>query len=208
MGAARELWARNEDLARRCLDHPFVRGLGDGDLAEARYRRFIAQDAFFLDAFARAYALGVARAPDRRSMRDLHALLSGVFEEQRLHERVAAASGIDLGAVRPLPATAAYTDFLVAAAFRASLGELLAAMAPCMRLYRFLGEELARRPHGDAYGPWIATYAGTEYGELVATIEGLLDRHATGSAREGESYRRALELEHRFFEAAWGADER
>jgi thiaminase/transcriptional activator TenA len=203
-GASQRLWSASGDLAVACLDHPFVRSLRDGTLSGERYRGFLGQDAFFLDAFARAYACGVSRAPDRRVMRALHALQCGALEEQRLHERVAAEAGIDLGTVLPLPATRAYTDFLVATAFGDTLGELLAAMAPCMRLYRFLGEQLsAPGASAPTYRAWIDSYASAEYGNLVTTIEALLDEHATGSRRETNRYRWAMELEYRFFDAAW-----
>jgi thiaminase/transcriptional activator TenA len=205
-GTAERLWRDSRDVALACLDHPFVRGLRDGSLDAARYRRYLAQDAFFLDAFARAYACGVACAPDRRAMRALHALQAGAIEEQRLHEGVAAEAGIDLAAVEPLPATRAYTDFLLAVAFGGGpLGELLAAMTPCMRLYRFLGTELAGQPGADTYRVWIDAYAGADFGRLCSAIEGLLDEHATGSRREALNYRHAMALERAFFDSAWSA---
>ena len=50
------LWQENQDLAQACLHHPFVAGLGDGSLDQSAFERYVAQDAFFLLAFARAYA--------------------------------------------------------------------------------------------------------------------------------------------------------
>ena len=202
---AAELWSWNREIASRCLGHPFVRGLSDGSLPDEGYSLYIAQDAFFLDAFARAYAVGVARSPHREAMRSFHALQCGVFEEQKLHESVAAERGIDLAQVRPLAATRAYTDFLIAIAFQGSLGELLAAMTPCMRLYCFLGVELAREGGADTYGDWIEAYAGEEFGDLVVTIEELFNRYALRSEPEAENYRLAMELEFSFFDSAWNA---
>ncbi len=51
------LWKLNADIAKRCLEHPFVRGLGDGTLDRQAFRRYVAQDTFFLRAFLQAYAL-------------------------------------------------------------------------------------------------------------------------------------------------------
>jgi len=56
------LWQQNVRLAEVCLHHPFVRGLADGTLDPEAFRRYVAQDAFFLNAFARAYALAAARS--------------------------------------------------------------------------------------------------------------------------------------------------
>ena len=63
----RALWARNAGLAEACLRSRFVRGLADGTLAPEAFRRYVAQDAFFLRAFFSAYAL--AAAPRLRTHR-------------------------------------------------------------------------------------------------------------------------------------------
>ena len=56
MSLARTLWQANQDWAARILAHRFVTGLGDGTLATASFKSYVAQDAYFLDAFARAVA--------------------------------------------------------------------------------------------------------------------------------------------------------
>ena len=202
---SQQLWTDSQDLAESCLRHPFLRGLGDGTLSRERYSKFIAQDAYFLDVFARAYAAGVFRAPDHEGRRSWHELQSGVFEELKLHAATAADLGIDLTQVTPLDATQAYTDFLLANAITGTLGELAAAMAPCMRLYHFLGVRLAQEegPPSNPYAHWIETYAASEMAQLVDKVEQLVDRYGEGTAAERGCYRRAMQLEHGFFDEAW-----
>ncbi len=201
---SQQLWDGSIEIAGSCLRHPFVRGLADGTLPPQRYAKFIAQDAFFLDVFARAYAAGVFRAPDREGRRVWHELQGGVFEELKLHAAASEDLGIDLAQVTPLQATRAYTEFLLANAFGGTLGELVASMAPCMRLYYYLGSCLAdegRAPH--AYTSWIETYSGSGFAELVDSIEGLLDRYGEGTEQERDRYRQAMLLEHGFFSESW-----
>jgi thiaminase (transcriptional activator TenA) len=206
MPLAAELWAGSRVIAERCLAHPFVRGIADGSLDPERYRGFIVQDVYFLEAFARGYAHCLARAPDREGLYDFHRLLDGVFEELELHRGVAERLGIDLARVHPAPATLDYTRFIERAVVAGvTVGETLAAMTPCMRLYAYLGAELGRAPlpADHPYRDWIEAYAGGEFQALAALIESLLDRYSAGSAREREHYLRAMELEHAFFEAGW-----
>jgi hypothetical protein len=47
------LWQQNAGWAAACLRHPLVRGLADGTLDPEAFRRYVAQDAFFLNTFAR-----------------------------------------------------------------------------------------------------------------------------------------------------------
>ncbi len=51
---AKELWKLNRDTADACLVHPFVQGIGSGELSRERFRVYVAQDAYVLEAFARA----------------------------------------------------------------------------------------------------------------------------------------------------------
>lgn len=78
-------WQHNARVADECLCHPFVRGLADGTLEPETFRRYVAQDAFFLNAFARAYAFAVARSQDMATFTHLCELLNGVLRELQLH---------------------------------------------------------------------------------------------------------------------------
>ena len=201
-GLAARLWTANGDLASAALAHPFVTGIADGTLPRDRFTGYVAQDAYFLEAFARAYALGVAHSRDRAALEAFADLLAGVREELRLHDGYAAREGIDLGAVQPAAATLAYTDFLLAAASLEGLGVMCAAMTPCMRLYAHLGRSLAGRS-ADRYSEWVTTYADPAFEELAAGLERLLDRHADETPDVVRAYRRAMTLELGFFDAAW-----
>ena len=203
MSLARKLWAANADLAEAALRHRFVRGLGDGSLRLESFRSYVAQDAFFLESFARAYALALARSQDPRGMRDFAQLVSGVIEELELHEDYAERWGVSLEGVEPVEATLAYTDFLLATASLGGVGEICAAMTPCMRLYAYLGQSLAAEGYdGDnPYSGWIRTYADPGFEALAAKLEALLDRYATEKPAVRSVYRRAMALEVAFFEA-------
>ena len=110
--AAADLWRRSRDLADACLEHPFVQGIASGELPLERFRVYVAQDAYFLEAFARGYALALARCPDREGIGVLKDLLVGVFEELQLHQGYAERWGISLSP-EPLSATSAYCEFLL-----------------------------------------------------------------------------------------------
>jgi len=202
MSLAAELWTANADLAAEALAHPFVTGVGDGTLPRAVFTGYVAQDAFFLESFARAYAVGIAHSPDRATLDTFADLLAGVREELALHAGYAARWGIDLVGVDPLPATLAYTDFLLSTAFLGGITLTAAAMTPCVRLYAHLGRSLSAETAGD-YAEWVTTYADPGFEELAVTLERLLDQHASDVPAVRTAYRRAMQLEVGFFEAAW-----
>ncbi len=203
--AAADLWRRNRDLADACLEHPFVQGIASGELPLERFRVYVAQDAYFLEAFARGYALALARCPDREGIGVLKDLLVGVFEELQLHQGYAERWGISLSP-EPLPATSAYCDFLLSTASLEPSGHTVAAMTPCMRLYAFLGQQLSSKLDPESpYREWVETYSGAEVEALASRLEELLGRYGGDPERLAWLYRRAMELELAFFQAAWEA---
>jgi len=196
------LWDSCRDLAQACLDHPFVRGLADGTLDPAVFRDYVAQDAFYLRAFVKAYALALARCDEPAAAQAFHELIGGALQEIAMHRDYARTLGLDLDAVRPNAACLAYTDFLLATAWGRSLGEILAAMTPCMRLYAWLGQNLAAYAVPEnPYRRWIETYSAPEFDRLAARIESLLDACAADSQEIRDAYRYAMECELRFFSA-------
>lgn len=206
----RTLWVRNADLAEACLRSRFVRGLADGTLEPEAFRRYVAQDAFFLRAFFGAYAVAAARAAaaDRMEVaRRLHALMQGVLDELELHQAYAERLDIDLDDVTPNAAATGYTEFLARKAWHAEAGEILAAMTPCMRLYAWLGQRLqAGGDHTEnPYREWIETYASPDFEGLAAELEALLDDLAADMPeRAAEAYAEAMRHELAFFEAFGG----
>lgn len=201
MSLARTLWEANTDLAERILAHGFVRGLGDGSLPIDSFKGYVAQDAYFLEAFARAYAFCLAYSTSREDIQSFADLIAGVREELELHKGYAQRWQVELAGVTPIAATSAYTGFLLETAKLGDLGLTIAAMTPCMRLYAFLGRSLAKRKVAPLYEEWIKTYADPSFEALAARLEELLDRHATDSAPVRGNYRRAMELEYGFFDA-------
>ena len=204
MTISRQLWEANQDLVQASLNHPFVAGIANGTLEQQKFAYYVGQDAFFLEAFARAYSIAAAKASDFGGFTIFHNLANGVLEEMRLHESYAARWGVDLRSVEPGAATRRYTDFLLSTAWGADVGLTAAAMSPCMRLYAFLGEQLARNGiPNHQYADWIQTYSSPDFTPLAQTLESLVESYASDTALVRSTYRYAMLCEQDFFQAAW-----
>lgn len=196
------LWHRNRVLAEAALEHPFVRGIASGELPRARFAYYVGQDAAFLDAFCRAYALALAKSPDRDGLIAFRELLNAAAAELCLHQGYAARWDVDLHPV-PDPATSAYTTFLLAVAALEPVGHIAAAMTPCMRLYAYLGQQLVAQTKPESpYREWVMTYSSEQFEALARQLEVLLDRYGGDHDRLAVLYHQSMELELRFFDAA------
>ena len=201
------------DLWRQSLEHPLVRGLGDGTLAPSHFRYFIQQDAVYLLDFSRVLAMAAARAASRSDERTLlkHAL--SVHEvEQALHEDLAPRLGLEAAVLTGTPpgaVTTAYTDHLLRHAWASSAATVMAAVLPCYWLYRDVGQALAGDlPAHEEYQAWILTYAGDTYGEAVAEVLEMEERLVADAGADerpasARAFSASLRYEWLFWEQAW-----
>lgn len=204
MTISEELWQFNQDLAQACLEHPFVQGIATGTLDRAKFAYYVGQDAFFLEAFARAYSIAAAKATDWEAFNVFHSLSGGVLEELKLHEGYATEWGVDLRHVEPGIATRRYTDFLLATAWSSEASLITVAMTPCLRLYCFLGQQLAHNGIPEhQYANWIRTYSDRDFEQLAQKLEALADQYTKMTASVKSIYRYAMLCERDFFQAAW-----
>ncbi|MEL6813358.1 MAG: TenA family protein [Cyanobacteria bacterium J06598_3] len=204
MSLSTKLWQANQDLIEASLNNPFVQGIGDGSLPKEKFAYYVGQDAFFLEAFARAYSVAAAKAQDWESFQTFHTLADGVLQELNLHKSYAQSWQVDITTVEPGTTTRQYTDFLLATAWSQPVGITAVAMSPCMRLYAYLGQQLAQDGiPTHAYTDWITTYSSDDFEPLAQQLEALVDEHSPDTALTRSTYRYAMTCERDFFQAAW-----
>ncbi|MFO8174061.1 MAG: thiaminase II [Longimicrobiales bacterium] len=209
-----ELYAAAEPIWAAQMEHPFVRGLGDGSLKEDLFKRWVLQDYRYLKEFARVFAWAAAKADRLASMSWYAGVLDLTLNtEMELHRQYAGRFGLtaqDLEEEPMWPTTRAYTDFLVRTAADGDMLELLAALLPCAWGYVYLARRLAQGnpPEDQRYADWINQYASEEFARAADWLRDELDRLAEGITREKKL--RLLEIflvssryEWRFWEMCW-----
>jgi thiaminase/transcriptional activator TenA len=177
------------------LEHPFVRGVGDGSLDLARFRHWVRQDYRFLVEYCRLFGLAAARAPDLDTLTRFADLLQATARtEMALHRAYAAELGIapdELEREPMAPTTRAYTDFLVRVAATGDFAELAAGL-----------------PTEPRYAKWVRMYADAEFAALAAWCRALVDRLAAGAddatrRRMEDAFLTSSRYEYLFWEMAW-----
>lgn len=209
------LLAGSETVRLAVLQHPFVKGIGDGSLPLERFRYYVMQDYVYLIDYARVLALGSARAPNLEDMAWFARLLDETLNtEMSLHVGYCARLGIteqELKGTRPGPTTVAYTRFLLSTAYQGTFGELAASLMPCQWGYWEIGDHLARQgePEGQPlYCEWIRMYSSPEFQKLAEDLRGIVDMAAdrAGAAERVDmerAYTTALRHEYLFWNAAY-----
>ncbi len=198
-----KLWESNFHLASLSLNTKFVQGIKNGDLPKKIFKEYLAQDYFFLESFARAYGSAVSKSRDKKTIKILSGLLSGVSEELILHEHYAEEWNIDLTTNSIEVATKKYTSFLEEVSINLGLIEIMSAMTPCMRLYCWLGKKLVNMTSNNPYEKWILTYSDQSFDNLANSLENLINEYKDcyDINQVNFLYKKAMELELEFFKA-------
>jgi thiaminase/transcriptional activator TenA len=209
-----ELRAAADPIWRAQIDHPFVRGIGNGSLPVKRLAFWVRQDYLFLIEYCRVFALGAARAPDFETLTKfadlLHETAHGEMELHRAYAREFGIEPAQLEAEAAGETTRAYTDFLIRVAATGEFAELAAALLPCMWAFSDIGLALQAkaRPADPRYARWIDMYADPEFAGLAQWCRRLVDDLAerTGfemRSRMREAFLTSVRYELAFWDMAW-----
>src|ERR1700737_1669021 len=192
------------------LDHPFVRGIGDGTVDMVRFKRWVRQDYRFLVEYCRLFAIAAARAPDLATLVSFADLLrSTATTEMNLHRTYAAQFGItddELEAEEMAPVTRAYTDFLLGAATLGAFCGVASRLLPCIWGFSEIGQRLAERgrPGEPRCAAWIDAYADPAFARLAGWCRNLVNRLAEDSGPvPRERMREAFVTSSRYELAFW-----
>jgi thiaminase/transcriptional activator TenA len=194
--------------------HPFVLGIGRGDLAPARFRHWVRQDYLFLIDYARLLSLASARAPDVDTAARMAELAHATLHtEMSLHRSYAKTVGVSEAALErevKAPACQAYTDFLLRTAALGTYGELVAALLPCMWGFSEVGQRLKSRglPPPGPHHEWVEQYASEEFAQQAAWCRDVVDGAARGAPRAElrrmeQSFLTSSRYELAFWDMAW-----
>jgi thiaminase/transcriptional activator TenA len=173
--------------------HQFVLLLAAGDLPEACFRRYLVQDYLFLLHFARAWGLAVYKSDTLPEMRRAQRLVAATLDvEIGLHIEYCRGWGISeaaLAAASEMPATIAYTRYVLDRGLAGDRLDLEVALAPCAIGYAVIAAERMADPQtcldGNPYREWLEMYAGSDYQSLAREAEAALDEQFDRRSGEG-----------------------
>ncbi|WP_277674449.1 thiaminase II [Piscibacillus halophilus] len=191
------LWKRVDTIWNSYLDHPFVKGLGEGWLEKNKFKHWLKQDYVYLIEYSRLLALGSVKAKDLETMTTFAKLLYNTLEvEMDLHREYASQFGItpkELEETEPGATMTAYTSYMLNVSHRGGVEHVMASLLTCAWSYNFIGKELANWPGSvdhEFYGHWVQMYSSEEFTKLTEECKDLMNQLA-----EGKPERELVELE-------------
>ncbi|WP_129667326.1 TenA family protein [Phytoactinopolyspora endophytica] len=213
MGFSADAWERAKPWYDAILEHPFVRGLGDGTLDREVFLRYIVDDAHYLARYSRALATTAARWPEPEGAASIARFAAGAVDAERmLHASLLSEAGVDVDKLKsePTPTCLAYVHTLLADASVKPAPVALAGLLPCFRIYaevgRHLADVLVENP-GHPYAAWLSAYGDPAFAEDTRRAEELVDQQAPDDGPEldqmHEAYAQASRFEWMFWDASY-----
>jgi len=181
------LWKKVEPVWNSYLEHPFVKGLGEGWLEEDKFKHWLKQDYVYLIEYSRLFALGSAKAHDLKTMTSFAQLLHDTLEiEMSLHREYASQFNIshdDLEATEAASTTTAYTSYMLNVSQRGGMENVAASVLACAWSYNFIGKTLATWPGAlehEMYGHWVKMYSSPEFTGIAEGCKKLVNELTQG----------------------------
>ena len=182
-----QLWEKVEPIWNSYIDHPFVKGLGEGWLEKEKFKHWMKQDYVYLMEYSRLFALGSAKAEDLNTMTTFAKLLHGTLDmEMDLHREYAAQFDIsieDLEKTEAAATTTAYTSYMLNVSQRGGVENVVASVLACAWSYNFIGKKLAAWPGAlehEFYGRWVNMYSSEAFTELAEDCKRLMNEMTDG----------------------------
>ncbi|GAB3054189.1 thiaminase II [Virgibacillus ainsalahensis] len=179
------LWSRVEPIWESYLEHPFVKGIGEGTLDKEKFKHFMKQDYIYLIEYARLFALGSAKAPNLSVMTTFANLLHDTMNvEMDLHRKYASKFNIteqELEETKAAATTTAYTSYMLNVSQKGGVENVVAAVLTCAWSYHYIGKHLAKLPGAlehEFYGEWVEMYSSEAFTALTNNTIDLMNEIA------------------------------
>lgn len=219
MSFSKQLREESDEIFEGIFKHPFVEGLGRGDLAENALIHYVKADFEYLNAFMNIYGLAVAKSDKREDMEYFYNQIGFILNSEiHPHHNLCNVAGVNYDDLKgyPLPPTADhYVGHMKSTAQQGSMGELLAALLPCPWTYLEIGHYLKAKVNPNEDHPfyeWITFYAKDETASVTTELRRRLDEWAktVGEAEKEkakQAFVKSCQLEYAFWEMAYMEEE-
>lgn len=203
-----DAWARASPIRAAIDKMPFVAGLADGSLTADRFLYYLAQDAHYLNTYARVLAACATQSPGAEQLTFwATGAQRAIAVEEALHRTHLHGTAV----IEPSPTCVAYASYLLSLASSGSYATLVAGVLPCFWIYQDVGARLLSSASGridHPYADWIATYADPAFATVTTQAKVITDMLAADAPqalveRMHAAFKTAFRFEFLFWDAAW-----
>ncbi|PAK55005.1 thiaminase II [Paenibacillus sp. 7541] len=214
MRFSEELRREADGIFEAIFQHPFVRGIAEGQLGKEQLTHYVKQDFEYLNAYMRIYGIAISKCANREDIAAFNEQISFILNSEiHPHHNFCTVAGVSYEELQgyPLaPSAHHYIRHMLTVAHEGSLGEIMAVLLPCPWTYLEIGRRLMEQVNPDENHPfqeWIQFY-GSRAGGATDKFRQRVDAWAeTATADERrrmkEHFMLSCQLEYMFWDMAY-----
>ncbi|MGP4071734.1 thiaminase II [Piscibacillus sp. B03] len=215
MSFTEQLRHENDDLFKGIFNHPFVKGIGNGDVPVEAVKHYIKADYEYLNSFIKVYALAMVKSKRRSDFQFFNDQINFILnDETHPHHNFCNYANVEYESLQnyPLPPTADhYIKHMLFHAQNGSLAEIYSALLPCPWTYYEIALDLKQKVDINEDHPfyeWISFYDREDLKDLIQNLRNRLDSLAELADEDEkvlikEAFRKSCELELKFWEMSY-----
>jgi thiaminase (transcriptional activator TenA) len=196
-------------------EHPFVKGIGSGELEIEKFRYYMVQDYLYLLEYAKIFAIGVVKAKDEYTMRIFAELVNSTLNsETNIHKDYMKRLNISQEEVKnakPALTNTSYTNYMLWVSQNEGLLELIVTVLSCSWSYKLIADKLKETSGStehEFYGEWIKGYISPEYNIANNNIINLVDKLGENCSKDEIKNLKTIFIncsryEYMFWDMAW-----
>ncbi|MBM7702192.1 thiaminase II [Metabacillus iocasae] len=215
MSFSAELRLEADHIYQAIFNHPFVKGIGEGNVPKEALIHYVSQDFEYLTAFVRIYAAAITKCENREEMAVFNEGISFVLNSEiHPHNNFCEVAGVkyeDLHHEPLAPTASHYIKHMMTVAHTGSLGEIIAVLLPCPWTYLEIGQKLIKDINLEPTHPfyeWITFYGAEKVNSSTQWYCDKLDELAAQASEEERAkmkdhFIKSCELEYLFWDMAY-----
>jgi len=202
----------NNDIFQEIFNHPFITGIGAGNVPKEAVTHYVKADVEYLNAFMKIYGIAMSKANTREDILFFKDQIDLALDEEEPHQNFCDYAGVGYNDLQghPLPPNADhYVKHMMYHANTGSLGETLCALAACPWTYVEIAREVIKtyQPTEDhPFYKWIHFYADSEEDtkKMLERINSLArDASSQEKTKMKEAFRKSCQHELGFWEMSY-----
>lgn len=209
---------QSDNIFKAVFDHPFIRGIAQGEVKKEALIHYVKQDYEYLNAMIQVRGLGIAKCDNREDMAVFNEGISFILNSEiHPHNNFCDVAGVqyeDLQGYPLAPTAHHYKQHMLAVAYEGTLAELIAASLPCPWIYLEVGQHIIENVRPDEKHPfydWIMFYGSQEMPRMQALKE-KMDTLAEQTSKAEQDritqhFLQSCQLEYLFFDMAYNVQD-
>ena len=181
-----ELYENVKEMWDGYCEHPFVDGIGSGELDIEKFKFYMIQDYLYLLDYAKVYSLGAIKSNDEETMAKFTLLANGILNtEMSIHRNYMKKLGITSEEVKNAKMhidNISYTHYMLAVSYAGGVAEVAVSLLSCLWSYELIGKYLYKKYgiQDNFYADWIRGYISEGYHELNVWLTDLVNKETEG----------------------------